>query len=119
MEVRYSNHPLIVRSNASLGSSCEVEQDCGVSFVNYLYLVSLIVCQNFRAICATIIQTGPQLAAAAATRLVCFFPCGFERSYFLLEKLILAVVPSFCNLNFFKINETFCRIATAQLQSSA
>ena len=34
-------------SNASLGSSREVVQCCGVSFANYLYLVPLIIGQNF------------------------------------------------------------------------
>jgi hypothetical protein len=48
-----------VRSKTSLGSSREVVQRCGVSFVNYLYLVPLIIDQNFCAICAIFIQTGP------------------------------------------------------------
>jgi hypothetical protein len=45
---------------ASLGSSREVAQDCGVSFVNCFYLVTLIIGQNFCAICATPNQTGPK-----------------------------------------------------------
>jgi len=36
-----------VRSNASLGSSREVVQGYGVSFANCLYLVPLIIGQNF------------------------------------------------------------------------
>ena len=52
-------HPRIVRSKASLGSSREVEQDCGVSFVNYLYLVPLIIGQNFCTTSTTNNQTGP------------------------------------------------------------
>ena len=44
-------------SKASLGSSREVAQGCGVSFVNCLYLVPLIIGQNF---CATSNQTGPE-----------------------------------------------------------
>ena len=46
----------LVRSKTSFGSSREVEQSYGVSFVNYLYLVLLIIGQNF---CATSNQTGP------------------------------------------------------------
>ena len=45
-----------MRSKASLDSSREVAQGCGVSFVNYFYLVPLIIGQNF---CATSNQTGP------------------------------------------------------------
>ena len=45
-----------MRSNASLGSSREVAQGCGVSCVNCLYLVPLIIGQNF---CATSNQTEP------------------------------------------------------------
>ena len=52
--------PLIVRSKASLGSSREVEHGCGVSFINYLYLVHLIIGQNFCATCANLNQTGPK-----------------------------------------------------------
>ena len=54
--IGYINYPLIVRSKASLGSSREVEYDCGVSFVNYFYLL-LIVGQNFCITCATLVQT--------------------------------------------------------------
>ena len=53
-------HHLIVQSNDSLGSSREIAQGCRVSFVNYLYLVPLIIGQNFCAICAKPNQTGPQ-----------------------------------------------------------
>ena len=53
-------HPLIEQSNASLGSSREVTQGCGVSFINCLYLVPLIISQNFCATCASINQTWPQ-----------------------------------------------------------
>ena len=52
-----------MRSKASLGSSREVAQGCGVSFVNYLYLVPLIIGQNFYAICATSNKTGPRTVA--------------------------------------------------------
>ena len=48
-----------MRSKASLGSSREVVQDCGVSFANYLYLVPLIIGQNFCATCAIYNQTEP------------------------------------------------------------
>ena len=51
-----------MRSKASLDSSREVAQGCGVSFVNYLYLVSLIIGQNFCASCAKPNQTGRNLA---------------------------------------------------------
>ena len=47
-------------SKASLGSSREIAQGCGVSFVNCLYLVPLIIGQNFCATCATHNQTGPE-----------------------------------------------------------
>ena len=47
-----------MRSKTLLGSSREVAQGCGVSFVNCLYLVPLIIDQNFCATCATSIQTG-------------------------------------------------------------
>src|SRR6185503_11736799 len=53
-------HHLIVRSKTSLGSSREVAQGCGVSFINCLYLVPLIIGQNF---CATSNQTGPRVHA--------------------------------------------------------
>ena len=49
-----------MRSKTSLGSSREVAQGCGVSFVNYLYLVPLIIDQNFYTTCATTNQTGPR-----------------------------------------------------------
>ena len=49
-----------MRSKTSLGSSREVEHDCGVSFVNYFYLVPLIIGQNFCATCANLNQTGPK-----------------------------------------------------------
>ena len=52
-------HHLIARSKASLGSSREVEQGCGVSFVNCFYLVPLIIGQNFCATCASTNQTEP------------------------------------------------------------
>jgi hypothetical protein len=48
-----------VRSKTSLGSSREVVQRCGVSFVNYLYLVPLIIGQSFCTTCARPNQTGP------------------------------------------------------------
>ena len=60
--IGYSDHPLIARSKASLGSSREAAQDCRVSFVNCLYLVPLIIAQNFCATCcATSNQTGSKL----------------------------------------------------------
>ena len=59
-------HPLIVRSKASLGSSREVEHGCGVSFVNCLYLVPLIIDQKFCATCGTSNQTGPRLLYPAS-----------------------------------------------------
>ena len=46
-------------SKASLGSSREVVQGCGVSFANCLYLVPLIIGQNFCATHTTINQTVP------------------------------------------------------------
>ena len=48
-----------MRSKASLGSSREVVQGCGVSFTNCLYLVPLIISQNFCTTHATTNQTGP------------------------------------------------------------
>ena len=56
-------HPLNVQSKASLSSSRRVVQSCGVSFANWLYLVPLIISQNFCATHATINQTGPGLPA--------------------------------------------------------
>ena len=47
-----------MRLKTSLDSSREVEQGCGVSFVNYLYLVPLIIGQNFCATCAKPNQSG-------------------------------------------------------------
>ena len=61
------NHPLIVRSKASLGSSREVEHGCRVSFVNYLYLVPLIIDQNFCATYTNLNQTGPMSAVTLPT----------------------------------------------------
>ena len=55
---------IIVRSKASLGSSREVVQDCGVSFANCLCLVPLIIGQNFCTTCAKPNQTGPVLLPA-------------------------------------------------------
>ena len=49
-----------MRSRASLDSSREVAQGCEVSFINYFYLVSLIIGQNFCATCATTNQTEPR-----------------------------------------------------------
>ena len=48
----------------SLSSSREVEQGCRVSFVNYLYLVTLIIGQIFCATCATLMQSGPETLVA-------------------------------------------------------
>ena len=48
-----------MRSKTSIGSSREVEQDCGVSFINWLYLVPLIIDQNFYTTCTTRNQTEP------------------------------------------------------------
>ena len=53
-----------MRSKASLGSSREVAQGRGISFVNCLYLVPLIIGQNFCATCAKPNQTGPVLLPA-------------------------------------------------------
>ena len=52
-----------MRSKTSLGSSREVVQGSGVSFANCLYLVPLIIGQNFCATHATINQTGPRAAS--------------------------------------------------------
>ena len=49
-----------MRSKVLLGSSREITKGRGISFVNYLYLVPLIIGQNFYATCATLVQTGPQ-----------------------------------------------------------
>jgi hypothetical protein len=55
-----------VRSKDSLGSSRKVAQGCGVSFVNCIYLVTLIISQNF---CALVLQTTKQgLDRAAGDR---------------------------------------------------
>ena len=60
--IGYSNQSQIVRSKTSLDSSREVEYGCGISFVNYLYLVPLIIGQSF---CATWTnQTGPMCKRA-------------------------------------------------------
>ena len=63
LQLCYSNYSLIVRSKTSLGSSREVEHGCGISFVNYLYLVPLIISQSFCATCARANQTGPESIA--------------------------------------------------------
>ena len=52
-----------MRSKASLGSSREIAQDYGVNFINYFYLVPLIIGQNFYATRATENQTGPRSTA--------------------------------------------------------
>ena len=49
-----------MRSKASLGSSREVAQGCGVSFINCLYLVPLIIGQNFCATCAIVLEQTKQ-----------------------------------------------------------
>ena len=49
-----------MRSKISLDSSREVAQGCGVSFVNYLHLVPLIISQNFCATYATSNQIEPE-----------------------------------------------------------
>ena len=48
-----------MQSKASLGSSREVAQDCGVSFTNCLHLILLIIDQNFCTTCTTQNQTRP------------------------------------------------------------
>ena len=55
-----------MRSKASLGSSREVEHGFGVSFVNCLYLVLLIIGQNFCATCGNLNQTGPRSRTGSA-----------------------------------------------------
>ena len=55
-----------MRSKTSLGSSREVAQGYGVSFVNYLYLVPLIIGQIFCATSTTSNQTGPEAAGQGA-----------------------------------------------------
>ena len=65
-----------MRSKASLGSSREVVQGCGVSFINCLYLVPLIIDQNFCATHATINQTGPRtLLDLSAKAVEALFSC--------------------------------------------
>ena len=49
-----------MRSTTLLSSSREVAYGCGVSFINWLYLVPLIIGQNFCATCANLNQTGPK-----------------------------------------------------------
>jgi hypothetical protein len=71
--------PLIVQSKVSLGSSREVAHGCGVSFINYLYLVPLIIGQNFCATCAKPNQTGPKNALASAPRRDGTL-CGFDEN---------------------------------------
>jgi len=46
-----------VRSKVSLDSSREIAQGCRVSFINYFYLILLIISQNFCTICTTSNQT--------------------------------------------------------------
>ena len=57
-----------MRPKASLGSSREVVQGCGVSFANCLYLVPLIIGQNFCATHASVNQTGPNYERARRRR---------------------------------------------------
>ena len=49
-----------MRLKTLLGSSREVVQGCGVSFANCLYLVPLIISQNFCATHATVNQIWPE-----------------------------------------------------------
>jgi hypothetical protein len=58
-------------SKVSLGSSREVVQGCGVNFVNCLYLVPLIIGQNFCATCATTNQTWPGDVATVGRSRTC------------------------------------------------
>ena len=67
-----------MRSKSLLGSSREVEQGCGVSFVNYLYLVPLIIGQNFCATSTTNNQTGPNLESYSSPDVDMGFSDGFE-----------------------------------------
>ena len=93
----YSNRPLIVRSNASLGSSREVTKGCGVSFINCLYLILLIISQIF---CTITNQTGPKKRwQRLLSMLLCSFlaPCPLVVSWELLrtDPGVLAVRQSF------------------------
>ena len=45
--------PLIVRWKVSLDSSRKVAQGCEVSFINFLYLIPLIISQNLCYLCYT------------------------------------------------------------------
>ena len=56
-----------MRSKVSLGSSREIAQGCGVSFVNCLYLIPLIIGQNFYTTYTTANQ-GPDTPAAQRNR---------------------------------------------------
>ena len=58
--IGYSNHPLIVRSKISLDSSREVAQGCEVSFVNYFYLIFLIVGQSLCQTATDQTKQGPR-----------------------------------------------------------
>ena len=49
-----------MRSKASLDSSREVAQGCRVSFVNWLYLIPIIIGQNLWYFLAHTNQTGPE-----------------------------------------------------------
>ena len=49
-----------MRSKTSLDSSRKIAQDCGDSFVNCLYLITLIIGQKFCATHATSNQTEPK-----------------------------------------------------------
>ena len=47
-----------MQSKGSLDLSREVEQNCEVSFVNYIYLISLIIDQSLRYFLSQTNQTG-------------------------------------------------------------
>ena len=107
-------HPLVVLPKASLGSSREVAQDWGVSFVNCLYLVTLIISQKFCATCTTKNQTwtdkcggssrlGPQVWAMLAQNHCSLFALSFYRGYY-IGVLLLDCVHRCKDCKFFRAN---------------
>jgi hypothetical protein len=71
--------PLIVRSNALLDSSREIVQGYGVSFINWLCLISIIISQSLCYFLAQTNQTGPYLCPRDA-RLMMRVHAGARKS---------------------------------------
>ena len=98
-----------MRSKASLGSSREVAQGCGVSFVNCLYLVPLIIDQNF---CATFTATNQTGAYARAPLLTCCARGAWIFTGSLCNFFLLLYIYTTCTIlrlhHFWALYSTIC-----------